>query len=137
MRSDERRRLGTGRVIGLHEDDGAFDRAFWGAIPPHERLEAVWGLTLDSSPCRVSVSINSDFRDLFAALNAAAVKCLLVGGYALAVHAAPRFTKDIDVWIEPTPENAARVMTANASTARRCGGCARSRFAGSRKPGSA
>ncbi len=58
------------------------------------------------------MSINSDFRDLFAALNAAGVKCLLVGGYALAVHAAPRFTKDIDVWIEPTPENAARVMAA-------------------------
>lgn len=47
MRSDERRRLGTGRVIGHHEDDGAFDRAFWRAIPPHERLEAVWGMTLD------------------------------------------------------------------------------------------
>lgn len=24
---------------------------------------------------------------------------LLVGGYALAVHAAPRFTKDLDVWV--------------------------------------
>ena len=47
MRSDERRRLGTSRVIGLHEDDGAFDRAFWSAIPPHERLEAVWDMTLD------------------------------------------------------------------------------------------
>jgi hypothetical protein len=43
MRSDERRRLGTGRLIGLHQDD----RAFWNAIPPHERLEAVWDLTLD------------------------------------------------------------------------------------------
>jgi hypothetical protein len=58
------------------------------------------------------VSINSDFSDLFAALNAAGARCLLVGGYALAVHATPRFTKDIDVWIEPTPENAARVMSA-------------------------
>lgn len=47
MRSDDRRRLGTGRLIPLHEDDGAFDRAFWNALPPHERLEAVWGLTLD------------------------------------------------------------------------------------------
>ena len=47
MHPDERRRLGTGRLIGLHEDDGAFDRAFWNAIPPHERLEAVWDMTLD------------------------------------------------------------------------------------------
>lgn len=33
---------------------------------------------------------NPDFSDLFAALNGEAVEYLLVGGYALAVHAAPR-----------------------------------------------
>lgn len=56
--------------------------------------------------------VNPDFRDLFAALNAAGAEYLLVGGYALAVHAAPRFTKDLDVWVNPTPENAARVHEA-------------------------
>jgi len=39
--------------------------------------------------------LNPDFRDLFAALNAAAAEFLLVGGYALGVHAAPRFTRDL------------------------------------------
>jgi hypothetical protein len=58
------------------------------------------------------VSINPDFRDLFAALNDAGADYLLVGGYALAVHAAPRFTKDLDVWVEPSPANAVRVMAA-------------------------
>ena len=58
------------------------------------------------------MAINQDFRDLFAALNDAGARYLLVGGYALAVHAVPRFTKDLDVWIEPTPENAALVITA-------------------------
>jgi hypothetical protein len=58
------------------------------------------------------VSINPDFRDLFAALNDAGAKYLLVGGYALAVHAAPRFTRDLDVWVESSPANAARVMAA-------------------------
>jgi hypothetical protein len=43
----ERRRLGSTRLIGLHDDDGAFDRAFWDAVPPHARLEAVWDLTLE------------------------------------------------------------------------------------------
>jgi len=46
------------------------------------------------------VAINPDFRDLFAALNDAGAKYLLVGGYALAVHNVPRFTKDLDVWTE-------------------------------------
>lgn len=56
--------------------------------------------------------VNPDFRDLFAALNAAGAEYLLVGGYALAVHAAPRFTKDLDVWVNPTAGNAPRVMAA-------------------------
>ena len=56
--------------------------------------------------------VNPDFRDLFAALNAAEARYLLVGGYAVAFHAQPRFTKDLDVWTEPTPENATRVLAA-------------------------
>jgi hypothetical protein len=58
------------------------------------------------------VAVNPDFRDLFAALNAAGARYLLVGGYAVAFHAAPRFTKDLDVWTEPTADNAARVAQA-------------------------
>ncbi len=55
---------------------------------------------------------NPDFSDLFAALNAEGAEYLLVGGYALAVHAAPRYTRDLDVWVNPTAENASRVHRA-------------------------
>ena len=58
------------------------------------------------------MAVNPDFRDLFAALNAAGAEYLLVGGYAVAVHAQPRFTKDIDVFVRPSAENAARVLAA-------------------------
>ena len=56
--------------------------------------------------------LNQDFKDLCAALNATGAKYLLVGGYALAHHARPRFTRDLDLWVEPTPENARRVHAA-------------------------
>lgn len=59
--------------------------------------------------------VNSDFRDLFCALNAAEARYLVVGAYAVTFHARPRFTKDLDVWIDPAPENAARVWKALAS----------------------
>jgi hypothetical protein len=59
--------------------------------------------------------MNSDFRDLFAALNAAGARYLVVGGYALALHAEPRFTKDLDVWIDRTAENAQAVWNALAA----------------------
>ena len=58
------------------------------------------------------MSANPDFRDLFAALNGARAKYLLVGGYALAFHGHPRFTKDLDVWVEPTGENAPKALAA-------------------------
>ena len=40
------------------------------------------------------------------------VAYLIVGGYALAFHGAPRFTGDIDVYVRPEPKNARRVIAA-------------------------
>ena len=58
------------------------------------------------------MSVNPDFRDLFAALNEAEAEFLIVGGYALAVHGVPRFTKDLDVWVRADEANANRVWHA-------------------------
>ena len=53
-----------------------------------------------------------DFLDLLTALNDAEAKYLLVGGHAVAFHGRPRATKDFDLWIEASPENAKRVLSA-------------------------
>lgn len=58
---------------------------------------------------------NSDYRDLFAELNAAEADYLVVGALALAAHGHVRATRDLDVWIRSTPENAERVYAALAS----------------------
>lgn len=60
----------------------------------------------------MTTAINQDFSDLFAELSAAGARYLLVGGYAIAIHARPRYTKDLDLWIEPSAENAALVYEA-------------------------
>ena len=57
------------------------------------------------------MSLNPDFKNLFAALNERNARYLLVGGYALAFHAQPRFTK-VDIWVEPHSDNAQRVYAA-------------------------
>jgi hypothetical protein len=59
--------------------------------------------------------MNPDFVDLLRAFIAADVRFLIVGAYALALHGRPRATGDLDVWIDATPENAARVMRALAA----------------------
>jgi len=53
--------------------------------------------------------VNQDFRDLLRAFNEEKVKYLIVGGYALIKYTEPRYTKDLDIWVNPDPENAARV----------------------------
>lgn len=55
---------------------------------------------------------NQDFRDLFAALNDAGAEYLVVGAHALAAHGHVRATKDLDVWVHATRDNAERVHSA-------------------------
>jgi hypothetical protein len=56
--------------------------------------------------------MNPDFLDLLRSLLAADARFMVVGAYAVGVHGRPRATKDLDVWVEPSVENAPRVITA-------------------------
>ena len=58
--------------------------------------------------------MTEDWFDLLAAFTAGEVRYLVVGAHALAVHGVPRGTQDLDVWIEPSPENADRAWRALA-----------------------
>ena len=58
------------------------------------------------------MEVQPDFRELLALLNKHAVEYIIVGGYALAFHGAPRFTGDIDVFVRPHQQNAARILDA-------------------------
>jgi hypothetical protein len=54
--------------------------------------------------------MNSDFKDLLSILNARNVRYLVVGGYAVMKYTEPRYTKDLDVWVDSSPENARAVF---------------------------
>ncbi|MGB9777139.1 MAG: hypothetical protein ACPL7C_11460 [Anaerolineae bacterium] len=56
--------------------------------------------------------LNPDFREFIPSLNDNEVRYLVVGGYAVAFHGYPRYTKDFDVWIEMSEENARRMVMA-------------------------
>lgn len=58
------------------------------------------------------MAVNPDFRDLFAALNGAGAEYLVIGAHALAVHGAPRFTKDLDILVRCEEANANKVWKA-------------------------
>lgn len=56
--------------------------------------------------------MDRDLKELLSALNAQRVKYMIVGGYAVSVHAQPRVTKDLDIFVEMSPSNAAAVYAA-------------------------
>ena len=53
-----------------------------------------------------------DYEEFIAALNAHGVRYLIVGAHAVAYHAQPRATKDLDILFDPAPANARRVLEA-------------------------
>jgi hypothetical protein len=56
--------------------------------------------------------LNRDFAEMLKALGAEGVEFLVVGAYAVAGHGIPRATGDIDLWVRPTADNAARLWRA-------------------------
>ncbi len=55
------------------------------------------------------MKLNPDWREFIELLNVNEVQYLVVGGYAVAFHGYPRYTKDIDIWIWIDPPNAQRI----------------------------
>jgi predicted nucleotidyltransferase len=56
--------------------------------------------------------MNKDFKEFIELLNKNRVKYLIVGGYAVGFHGYPRYTKDLDVWILISSDNADKLMNA-------------------------
>ena len=58
------------------------------------------------------MNLNRDFKEFVESLIAHDVQFLIVGGYAVAAHGHPRYTKDLDVWVWAAPSNTDRLMSA-------------------------
>jgi hypothetical protein len=58
------------------------------------------------------VKINSDYNDLLRLFDEFAVRYLIAGSYAVMKYTEPIWSKDIDLWIDPVPENAVKVLDA-------------------------
>jgi len=55
------------------------------------------------------MKLERDLREFIALLNARDVRYVIVGAFALAHHGHPRYTGDIDFFVEPSPQNAERI----------------------------
>ncbi len=73
--------------------------------------------------------MNSDFEELLKVFNVNGVKYLVVGGHAVMLYTEPRYTKDLDVWIEASQENAEKAFRALAAFGAPLAGLSPSDFA--------
>lgn len=60
------------------------------------------------------MELNPDFQEFLRSFVEHDVRFMIVGGYALAAHGHPRYTKDLDVWTRRRSSNS--VVNHNAST---------------------
>ena len=57
----------------------------------------------------VTTHLPPDFKEFIQFINSEEVEYLLIGGYAVGFHGAPRFTADMDIWVGGAPANAAKL----------------------------
>ena len=93
-----------------HAEARKADREYYLSLTPAERIDIL--LTLVERPERRSLRLAKDLSEFIRSLNSHDVEYVVVGGYALAFHAAPRLTGDIDLLLRRSPENAAKVEQA-------------------------
>ena len=56
------------------------------------------------------MKLDPDFREFVALLEEHEARYLIVGGYAVGFHGHARYTKDLDIWVDATPENSSRIL---------------------------
>ena len=67
---------------------------------------------LPRNPTNHLMQVNQDFEEFFESLNNNGVQYLVVGGYAYAIYAEPRYTKDLDIWVLPETQNGSLIIAA-------------------------
>ena len=58
------------------------------------------------------MELDKDFKEFLFLLNKHKVEYLVVGGYAVTFHGYPRYTGDLDVWVNKTSENGLNLINA-------------------------
>ena len=94
-------------------EEAEADRDYWSHFAPDERVALIADLRREWSTMNgIDEKPSGDFTDFLNALAQHEVKALIIGAFAVAFHAKPRFTKDLDIFVESTPENAGRLLRA-------------------------
>ncbi len=104
---------GISRVVRGTFPDRQFDVDFWQQQGDEAIFEAAWEMVRLAEDFKgAHMELKPDFKNMLRLLNQHRVKYLIVGGYAVMKYTEPFYTEDMDIWVEPSPENAGRTYQA-------------------------
>jgi predicted nucleotidyltransferase len=101
------------RIVRGGFPDRNFDIEFWQEQGDEAIFRAAWDMVVMAEEFKYGREPRLQ-RTVTRAFNEKKAEYLIVGGYAVMKYTEPRFTKDLDVWIRNSPENAAKVYEALA-----------------------
>ena len=100
------------RFGSIDEMDRSFDIEYWQRQGDAAIFRAAWELVEAYCATRAGIRMSSDFKDLLKRFNADKIRYLIVGGHSVMKSTEPRYTKDLDIWIEASPKNSRAVFRA-------------------------
>ncbi len=101
------------RVVRGGFPDRQFDVDFWQQQGDEAIFDAAWEMVGLAEEFKGSnVELKPDFKDLLGLLSQHQVRYLVVGGYAVMKYTEPFYTKDMDIRVDSTAENAKRAYRA-------------------------
>ena len=88
---------------------------YWQSLTPAERFAAGHQMSVEGYRAYGYSADGAEVKRVAARIeNRLTLGNVVIGGYAVFVHAQPRMTKDLDVFIESTPQNALATYNALA-----------------------
>jgi hypothetical protein len=100
------------RVCNSWEEEAEADREYWLRFSPDERVALIDTMRVEWADMTNSMKPTRDQADFLGCLARHGVRALLIGAHALAYHAKPRYTRDLDVFVEASEDNARRIIAA-------------------------
>jgi hypothetical protein len=93
-------------------DADRFERGYYRSMKPRNRLDLMLKLRdiAGNNGVKKRVRLEKDYIDLLRLFNRHRVKYCIVGAYALAFYARPRYTKDLDILVQTSVENGKRIV---------------------------
>lgn len=100
------------RICDSFAEEAEADREFWQQYSAEERVALIDQMRHEWAAMTNEPKPNRDQVDFVRLLAKHGVRALIVGAHALGFHARPRYTKDLDIFIEASPENGAKTVAA-------------------------